>query len=135
MRIGEILVEHYDPSYEDELNATEARGVSDEQVVGPKTVPLSELHHEIKRILGEHWRNTPEDLRRIEEIKAAIKATNKLYPIWVYVPDETLNLRDPQSRLEEGYHRLIAWHQLGIKQVPVMFMVGSLDPRHKAQSK
>lgn len=121
-----ILREYYDPSREDELNATEARGISDEQVVGPKTVPISELHHEIKRILSEKWRNTPGDLKRIEEIKSAIKSTNKLYPIWVYVPDESLDLSDPGSRLEEGYHRLIAWHQLGIKQVPVMFMVGSL---------
>ena len=60
----------------------------------------------------------PEDDRRTEQIKRAIRETGAMFPVFIEQGDESLFIM-------EGRHRIVAFYEAGMQTVPV-FVVSEL---------
>lgn len=104
------------PTEEDLKNVSEwfSTGVENILIVERKNEPISLFIQDILGCLNS-YDEFPEDEKRMEKIIKEIRKTGEIYPVYV-------EENDSNNFIMEGRHRMVAFHLLGYKEIPVCYI-------------
>lgn len=113
-----------DPTKKDMKNVAEWFSTGVENIIFKevKNEPIDYFLKDILECLASHD-EFPQDARRTNKIMKEIMETGKVFPVYVEEGDD-------YKFIMEGRHRMIAFHLLGYKEIPVCYVVNN-EPKKK----